>query len=328
MGLPVKIQSKHLLTALILALNTSTLVQAANYQYRIPSTGIASPVAVANGGNWVAGTKGLTGTFSVAFGNSKFVTVQRGGSGAAHSTDGVAWLGATLPSSQLWQSVAFGNGRFVAVANGPSNAAAYSADGAIWSASTLPASKYWAYVTFGNGLFVAIDSSNAVATSPDGVTWSLRTLPVIDNWHTALVANGKLYVFGQGTGKTAISSDNGLTWSLSTRPSYIAGYVDVTYGNGKFVAGAYASPEVAAVSTDGVSWTQTSTPLTGNGSVTYGNGKYVAVAYNSNVAAHSLDGVVWTASTLPEVNTWTDIVFGSGKFVTVNRTNATTATTN
>ena len=36
-------------------------------------------------------------------------------------------------------------------------------------------------------------------------------------------------------------------------------------------------------------------------SVCYGNGKFVAVAYNSTIAAYSTDGINWTQTTLPAI---------------------------
>ena len=53
-------------------------------------------------------------------------------------------------------------------------------------------------------------------------------------------------------------------------------------------------------------------------SVASGNGKFVAVASNSgDVAAYSTDGVTWTAATLPLSASWSSVAYGNGKFVAV-----------
>ena len=67
----------------------------------------------------------------------------------------------------------------------------------------------------------------------------------------------------------------------------------VTYGDGKFVAVAYDS-NIAAYSTDGITWTQATLPTTALWRyVTYGDGKFVAVAYENDIAAYSTDGINW-----------------------------------
>ena len=61
----------------------------------------------------------------------------------------------------------------------------------------------------------------------------------------------------------------------------------MTYGDGKFVAVATKSKETV-YSTDGINWTATALPLSGNWyDVAYGDGKFVAIVNNSNKAAYS-----------------------------------------
>ena len=64
--------------------------------------------------------------------------------------------------------------------------------------------------------------------------------------------------------------------------------MSVCYGNGKFVT--VASDNIAAYSTDGINWTQTTMPTSKPWHlVGYGNGKFVAVAYGTNIAAYLED---------------------------------------
>ena len=82
----------------------------------------------------------------------------------------------------------------------------------------------------------------------------------------------------------------------------------VCYGNGKFVAVAYGT-NIAAYSTDGVTWTQTAMPVNSTWrSVCYGDGKFVAVAASSKNVAVSADGVTWSSG-IPAIKnpTGTDV---------------------
>ena len=91
----------------------------------------------------------------------------------------------------------------------------------------------------------------------------------------------------------------------------------VCYGDGKFVAVTIMYSNIAAYSTDGITWTQTIMSVRCQwNSVCYGNGKFVAVAYHS-VAAYSIDGINWNITTLPANANWLSVCYGNGKFVVV-----------
>lgn len=92
----------------------------------------------------------------------------------------------------------------------------------------------------------------------------------------------------------------------------------LAYGAGKFVALNYNS-NIAAYSTDGINWTQTTLPVSGPwSSICYGAGKFVASRmgeYKSVI--YSTDGITWTEATLP---TWIDyfwhsLTYGNGMFI-------------
>lgn len=102
-------------------------------------------------------------------------------------------------------------------------------------------------------------------------------------------------------------------WKESTLSMQRRRY-SVTYGNGKFVAVEYNSPN-GGYSTDGITWKYSTMPASlAWRSVTYGNGKFVAVSYSAT-AAYSTDGITWTATTMPENLDWRNLTYGNGKFV-------------
>ena len=124
---------------------------------------------------------------------------------------------------------------------------------------------------------------------------------------------------------TAVTAVAGFTWNVSAMPS-TAGWQDVAYGGGNFVALIYGSSN-AAISSNGSTWTTVTMPANANWqAVDYGNGKFVAIAQGpSNIAATSPDGITWTARTLPASDNWASIVYGGGKFVAISQNSIRTA---
>ena len=133
---------------------------------------------------------------------------------------------------------------------------------------------------------------------------------------------GSKFVAVAGSNIAAYSTD-GINWTETTMPDGgNAGWYDVCYGDGKFVAVAYYRDNKAAYSTDGINWNPTPLPSVSNGgwrSVCYGDGKFVAVTNYTNKAAYSTDGINWTETTLPEGGSagWYDVCYGDDKFVAV-----------
>jgi hypothetical protein len=75
----------------------------------------------------------------------------------------------------------------------------------------------------------------------------------------------------------------------------------------------------AAHSTDGITWTATTLPNSGFWTpVVYGNGKFVSVNGNQG-AISSTDGITWTLGEIP-YDEWGSITYGDGKFVAVSNT--------
>ena len=74
----------------------------------------------------------------------------------------------------------------------------------------------------------------------------------------------------------------------------------------------------AAYSTDGITWTRTTLPVSASWqSITHGDGKFVAVASATSTAAYSTDGITWTETTLPANASWYSVTHGDGKFVAI-----------
>jgi len=116
---------------------------------------------------------------------------------------------------------------------------------------------------------------------------------------------------------------------MQTGTTPINNWYSVAYGNGVFVAvgdADFNGPNGSniATSTDGVTWTQQTSPNLSMSfyDVVYNNGIFVAVVNqvwggSSTGAATSPDGVTWTLTDAP-VERWTNLTYGNGKFVAVS----------
>ncbi len=209
-----------------------------------------------------------------------------------------------MPVQASWTEAAYGNGIFVAVATG-SNIAATSPDGVNWTQQSLPVSTQWSHVSFSSGVFLAVSATGSIAaTSPDGVTWTQRSLPQIAT---------------QGSGNSVSVALANNTGSVTPMMASTRKWISSVYGGGKFVAITTGEvDDIAAYSTDGITWTDVSLPAANSWSaVTYGNGKFVAVGWDK--AAYSTDGITWNVCTLPANAIWQTVTYGNGKFVTVSR---------
>jgi hypothetical protein len=95
----------------------------------------------------------------------------------------------------------------------------------------------------------------------------------------------------------------------------VSNWYHVAFGNGIFVAVSVSATAMVATSTDGITWTQRTTPFGTNYSVCFGNGKFVTVGGGGGSMV-STDGINWTSGSF--ANGFTDVVYGNGVFVAVN----------
>jgi hypothetical protein len=185
---------------------------------------------------------------------------------------------------------------------------AYSTNGGVtWTAGgALPVAMSGncvdvAYGVYnGNGRWVALGSTGRTAYSTNGgITWTAGgTLPT--GTYTA-IAHGQERWVAVTTGDTinAYSTDGGVTWASGTALPASSTWVDIVYGENKFIAVSSSGAVSPAYSVDGgLSWS--STGITGwlnqtITEITYGQGVFVAANSTSNNLASSEDGLTWTS---------------------------------
>ena len=177
-----------------------------------------------------------------------------------------------------------------------------------------------------SGKFVSTTGTTTVEHSDEGDSWASVTAPValnrlayglIDDGTSDLKV-GRFVAIGLGGTANAAYSDNGTTWTATTLP-LSATWVDVTFGDGKFVAIASDSTTVA-ISNDGIEWDLTGTlNTTGFSAIGYGAGKFVAVKTGTtNAVEYSTDAISWTQDDMPENLAWSDVEYGSNIWVAIS----------
>ena len=127
-----------------------------------------------------------------------------------------------------------------------------------------------------------------------------------------------------GNKGTAISSQDGYTWSAGKVSATLSGQVlqDVAWGNGMYVAISFFGNSI--FSTDGINWSapfSMGVPRYAVG-ITFGNGMFVAVGSAGNVDPYagiltSVDGYTWVKQVSPTSNGLGDVIWTGTQFVAV-----------
>ena len=215
----------------------------------------------------------------------------------------------------------FGNNVFVSIASSGS-VYSYSSDGITWNGSTLSHAT-GSSLKFINGMFITPGKSTDmyISTSSDGITWSSYSVP-----HTVsdIAYGNNKYVYLPSDVPSAkytsfyYSSDL-TSWTEITHPD-IATYGPsmICFGNNMFVSVAYSS-STAIKSSDGITWTEFTMPMSGCDFFECINGKFYALFRDSSKGLITEDCINWTEFTLPKAARWGTIVYGNNKFITLTK---------
>ena len=237
------------------------------------------------------------------------------------------------------------SGKFVVISTAGS-AAMYSSDGSNWTSFNMPTSGNWkclaagrvTYPSLGDHIFVAIrQGSNQAASSNDGINWVARAMPSSRDWN-AVVFGEDVFVAVAGNLDAGAISTNGITWTATTLPdigdSTFNEWVDIAYGNNRFVAVANSGNFVAVgeynSSTSTMTWTPRIMDVVADSSfkswqsIAYGNNRFVAIS-NTGDVAYSFDGLDWLPATMPKqdgssLHNWKKIRYAQGVFFAVGDT--------
>jgi len=246
-------------------------------------------------------------------------------------------LAASVPTGDT-RSVAFGNDLFVAVGSeyvAPSTfyKILYSSDGNTWTAIDITSLEFDPRkITFGNGRFVVSGQPYGTGTasfiwSDDGKTWTKSVTNTTAYRAFELIAYGAGRFVAATTfpdipdrSYTAVSTDNGVTWTVTAQAIGTRFSNGISFANSRFVTTSASQYGYLVQSADGVTWVQqdVGAGLYTWGGVAFGNGVY-------SVVGEVLGTSQFTTATSPDFATWTyhlqntdpvrNVIFHCGVFV-------------
>ena len=186
-------------------------------------------------------------------------------------------------------------------------------------------------------VFVAVGyQSHRIISCDQGLTWGHDEMSATGGGDDPTLMRGLAYglnkfvsAVGGGGSQELWTSENGVDWTVWKNPEPGSnGFSDVTFGNGRFVAG---GGHVSLISTDGVNWQMPG--KMGEGGIlrnlaflNYMGGRFAAVG-DQGRRMNSQDGVNW-GHQVQEGDTLEAVAGGNGVFVAVASTGATRYSTN
>lgn len=177
-------------------------------------------------------------------------SLDRGATWAVSPTTFPSTGGAGFSANNL----AFGAGLFVAPVTFMQMFV--SSDGISWSLAPTPPAYSATCIYFDNDTFITFDTNtNKLYTSQDGLVWTERTLPSSTTWACGAGNGAGVHVVAAGDRSTAVSVDNGVTWSAGGLLPFGVSANYMACANGVWVVTALASTQTISYSTDnGATW--------------------------------------------------------------------------
>ena len=205
-----------------------------------------------DGRTWTAATfpAGVPQVRDVVFGAGKFLAVADGGN-VLTSTDGITWTLTTVSGAPDFRLLAWDGSAWVAVAYSAANSRTEtvwtSLDGVTWSQhENLGVSTY--QVLGAGGVMYALGWYAGVMYSTDhGLTWQDASLPGTTRWSTyrmAISTDGTFFATAKamdetGTPYALLVSSDGVHWSRTTENggnTAVGAANDLVFGFGKFLS--------------------------------------------------------------------------------------------
>ncbi|HEX2492809.1 MAG TPA: IPT/TIG domain-containing protein, partial [Steroidobacter sp.] len=206
------------------------------------------------------------------------------------STNGLTWVGYSLPSgnTRALKGIAAGAGVWVAVGDG--GVIFYSADGKWWVAPPAITTKNLTDVTWAENRFVAVGAGGEFLTSANGQNWTRGTSPTTDDLvAVAGSSTHSVVASAVGTVHSLVVETN--TWNLVA--TMAGAPASITYSAGRFVVmgdRSVGSDFVTSESGDWGSWFAGTSVLEG-GPLVHANGQFLSVGRE---LLTSSDGFSWT----------------------------------
>lgn len=295
-----------------------------------------------NNSSW-AERVSVSGRFTdLAYGAGRFVAVGYSGTGYGGrimaSTDGLAWESQVRESAgslTSYSSAATGNG--VAVVMGGDQVLVVASSG---NRQVVKLQEYeLTRVIFAAGKFIAAGTNTtgvgdkaAIYTSQDGLQWTKRwEAPDPQSYPGGMVAGGnKVLIFintFSSNGAYPLTSVDGIEWTAHEERQPAVNFMDVAWGNNRFVAVGYKTPKKGVIytSSDGLTWTARDPYVQSDEfqGVVFAADQFVVVGGSPDraIIINSRDGISWDVSSSDNGygNKWLDVDHTNGVFVAVSK---------
>jgi len=188
------------------------------------------------------------------------------------------------------RDVTYGQGLYVAV--GTSSAIYTSPDAITWTIRSSPVAMDFTDIAFANSVFIAVGSGagDEVIRSADGINWTTVTTAPGPLSGSLGIAYGSGRWVISASGKSSVSTDNGLVWATYT-VSELAFANGISFANGRFVTTTLAG---IVYSADGQTWTVVEIAATGiPQDVCVHNSTFFLITTNGEIFS-SANALTWT----------------------------------
>ena len=225
----------------------------------------------------------------------------------AYSYDGINWTGLGNSIFTKCNCISWNGTIWVAGGEG-TNTIAYSYDGISWTGlgdSTMTTSGNSVIWTGVNWIMVG-EGTYRIANSVDGINWVGVSESVFTSKLLGVcISSDKIVAVGQGVSSDEVgySLNGGATWTMSTTGVFGVSANSIFWNGEKYVATGGSTNSIA-YSTNGISWTVSSTAFSGVGnfcnSVSWNGKSWIATGslVGTNVILYSYDGVDWYNSNM------------------------------
>lgn len=289
-------------------LQASVLVNGFTYAFPVVGVGTAgSAIASIDGINWLAYANPGT-FFGLVHAPGLFVEVGNLGVEAISPNERDWVVQASITNT--FRRVARNGTVFCSVGRNPAateGRAATSPDGIVWTQQAgFPIAQSGQTVAWNGSVFASMGPQlpagggvSTAATSPTGVVWTTAVVTGNPGWTDMIwVPRLGLFVCVGSTSDVVnfVTSPNGLVWTDRTPVfAQAQNWLGIADNGSILVA---IGLNVAASSTDGITWTQRTIPAAVWSSVAALGSLFIAVDRGS-LAATSSDGINWTSHPLP-----------------------------
>ena len=278
---------------------------------------VTSPVGVyssIDGLSWTSRTSGTANALnSIAYASTLSLWIAVGNVGTIiTSPDGTTWTTRTSGTTNSLYRATYGFATLSLVVSGASGVVLISSNGTAWSAATGTGSsdaRGAAYATVVNK-WIAVGSSGMIeySTSSAASAWTVLLLgkdaAIYSCAHSASLGR---WCIG-GSGYTAISSD-GAIWTYTAQAGKLFSSMVYVDDLALFLASDSANGRVMR-SSDGVTWSNSTTTLTGVKALVYANatGTLCAVG-SSGMTWTSVDGDTWYGHLVDATKTFNSVAY-------------------